>query len=119
MAYGIRMPETHFLSSQLTHMDTSDAVWEWHVQTDALHITLGARRLLALETNPPSSMAALLALCHEEKRGLIQQALQTFLEGFIGAHMEICFPINGVAARTQLVTLARNNKGKAKHVLAA
>ena len=101
----------------LIQTDSADALWEWRVPEDQLQISLGARRILGLEEDTPCSMAALLAACHAEKRDLIRQSLQTFLEGHIGGHVEICFPIHDLVARTQLVTLVRNSNGQAEHVV--
>lgn len=98
-------------------MDTNDAVWEWRVISDMLCISRGAQRMLGMDNNTPASMAALLSACHEEKRELLQQSLQTFVEGHIGAHVEMCFPLNGVLARTQLVTLTRDSKGRAERII--
>ena len=112
------MHETHSsLTQQLIQADTTDAVLEWRIASDLLRFSLGATRLLGFEANLPCSMAALLGLCHEDKRDLLKKSLQTFLEGHIGAHIEICFPINGLVARTQLITLARNSGGHADHVV--
>ena len=101
----------------LIQTDSDDAIWEWRVPGDHLYMSLGARRILGLEDAPPCSMAALLAVCHVEKRERLKQSLQTFLEGHIGAHVEMCFPINELVARTQLVTLVRNSNGQAEHVV--
>ena len=101
----------------LIEMDTNDAVWEWRVISDMLCISRGAQRMLGMDNNTPASMAALLSACHEEKRELLQQSLQTFVEGHIGAHVEMCFPLNGVLARTQLVTLTRDSKGRAERII--
>ena len=101
----------------LIQTDTTDAVLEWRVASDLLRFSLGAGRLLGIEANVPCSMAAFLGACHEDKRDILGQSLQTFLEGHIGAHMEICFPINGLVARTQLITLARNGAGQAERVV--
>ena len=101
----------------LIEMDTSDAVWEWRVICDKLYISRGAQRMLGMDNNTPASMAALLSACHEEKRELLQQSLQTFVEGHIGAHVEMCFPLNGILARTQLVTLTRDSKGRAERII--
>lgn len=101
----------------LIEMDTNDAVWEWRVISDNLYISRGARRMLGMEENAPESMFALLAACHNEKRELLQQSLQTFVEGHIGAHVEMCFPINGIVARTQLVTLSRDLRGRAERII--
>ena len=98
-------------------MDTDDAVWEWRVISDRLCMSRGAQRMLGMDNNAPASMAALLSACHEEKRELLQQSLQTFVEGHIGAHVEMCFPLNGVLARTQLVTLTRDSKGRAERII--
>ena len=101
----------------LIQTDTTDAVLEWRVASDLLRFSLGAKRLLGVEANTHCSMAAFLGACHEDKRDILGQSLQTFLEGHIGAHMEICFPINGLVARTQLITLARDGAGQAEHVV--
>ena len=101
----------------LIEMDTDDAVWEWRVISDRLCMSRGAQRMLGMDNNAPASMAALLSACHEEKRELLQQSLQTFVEGHIGAHVEMCFPLNGVLARTQLVTLTRDSKGRAERII--
>ena len=101
----------------LIEMDTDDAVWEWRVISDRLCMSRGAQRMLGMDNNAPASMAALLSVCHEEKRELLQQSLQTFVEGHIGAHVEMCFPLNGVLARTQLVTLTRDSKGRAERII--
>ena len=98
-------------------MDTNDAVWEWRVISDRLCMSRGAQRMLGMDNNAPASMAALLSACHEEKRELLQQSLQTFVEGHIGAHVEMCFPLNGILARTQLVTLTRDSKGRAERII--
>ena len=98
-------------------MDTDDAVWEWRVISDRLCMSRGAQRMLGMDNNAPASMAALLSACHEEKRELLQQSLQTFVEGHIGAHVEMSFPLNGVLARTQLVTLTRDSKGRAERII--
>lgn len=105
------------LPQPLFQPDTADAVWEWRVASDIFHISLGAMRMLGIRDNIPRSMSAFLAICHEEKRELLERSLQTFLEGHIGAHVEICFPVNNMLARTQLVTLARNSEGQAEHVV--
>ena len=101
----------------LIKSDTSDAVLEWHVVSDNLYLSRGAQRMLGMEDNPPESMFTFLSACHEEKRELLQQSLQTFVEGHIGAHVELCFPINGILARTQLVTLTRDHQGKAERII--
>lgn len=101
----------------LIQTDSTDAVWEWRLPADQLHISLGAMRILGLEENTPRSMAALIAACQAEKREMLKQALRTFQEGHVGAHVKICFPINGVVARTQLIMLVRNSNGQAEHVV--
>ena len=101
----------------IIEMDTNDAVWEWRVISDTLCISRGAQRMLGVETKAPESMAALLSACHEDKRELLQQSLQTFVEGHIGAHVELCFPVNGILARTQLVTLTRDLQGCAERIV--
>lgn len=101
----------------LIEMDTSDAVWEWHVVSDNLCLSRGAQHMLGMEGDAPTSMFSFLSACHEEKRELLQQSLQTFFEGHIGAHVELCFPINGMLARTQLVTLTRDHQGQAERII--
>ena len=101
----------------LIEMDTDDAVWEWRVATDVLCLSRGAQRMLGMNGNTPASMHSFLSACLEEKRELLQQSLQTFVEGHIGAHVEMCFPINGIIARTQLVTLTRDLKGWAERII--
>ena len=101
----------------LIQTDTTDTVLEWRVAPDLLRFSLGAKRLLGIEANTPCSMAAFLDACLEDKRDILGQSLQTFLEGHIGAHMEICFSLNALVARTQLITLARNGAGQAEHVV--
>ena len=101
----------------LIEMNTSDAVWEWRVISDKLCISRGAQRMLGMEKNIPESMTAFLSACQEEKRELLQQSLQTFVEGHIGAHVEMCFPVNAILARTQLVTLTRDHLGRAERII--
>ena len=106
-----------FPHQPLIEMNTNDAVWEWRVVSDNLRLSRGAQRMLGMEGNPPESMFTFLAACHEDKRELLQQSLQTFVEGHIGAHVELCFPINGILARTQLVTLTRDHQGQAERII--
>lgn len=106
-----------FPHQPLIEMNTNDAVWEWRVVSDNLRLSRGAQRMLGMEDNPPESMFTFLSACHEEKRELLQQSLQTFVEGHIGAHVELCFPINGILARTQLVTLTRDHQGQAERII--
>ena len=101
----------------LIETDTHDAVWEWRVRSDNLFLSRGAQRMLGLEERTPRSMSAFLAACHEEKRELLHQSLQTFLEGRIGAYVEMCFPLQAIVARTQLITLSRNSQGRAEQVV--
>lgn len=101
----------------LIEMDTNDAVWEWRVVSDILCLSRGAQHMLGMEGKSPESMFAFLSACHEEKRELLQQSLQTFVEGHIGAHVELCFPLNGILARTQLVTLTRDLQGQAERII--
>ena len=101
----------------IIEMDTNDAVWEWRVISDNLCMSRGAQRMLGMETKAPESMTDLLSACHEDKRELLQQSLQTFVEGHIGAHVELCFPVNGILARTQLVTLTRDLRGRAERIV--
>ena len=105
-----------FPHQPLIEMNTNDAVWEWRVVSDYLCLSRGAQRMLGMEGNPPKSMFTFLSACHQEKRELLQQSLQTFVEGHIGAHVELCFPVNGILARTQLVTLTRDHQGQAERI---
>ncbi len=106
-----------FPHQPLIEMNTNDAVWEWRVVSDNLCLSRGAQRMLGMEGNPPESMFTFLSACHVEKRELLQQSLQTFVEGHIGAYVELCFPINGILARTQLVTLTRDHQGQAERII--
>lgn len=101
----------------LIEMNTDDAVWEWRVANDILCLSKGARRVLGINGNAPESMFSFLSACQNEKRELLQQSLQTFVEGHIGAHVEMCFPINEILARTQLVTLTRDIQGRAERII--
>ena len=62
-------------------------------------------------------MEDFLSACLEEKREGLQMSLQTFIEGHIGAYVELCFPLKTIEARTQLVTLSRNGLGRAERVV--
>ncbi|MTJ93682.1 MAG: sensor domain-containing diguanylate cyclase [Desulfovibrio sp.] len=101
----------------LIEMDTDDAVWEWRVANDILCLSKGAKRMFGMNGNIPESMFSFISECMEEKRELLQQSLQTFVEGHIGAHVEMCFPINGILARCQLVTITRSPHGRAEQII--
>ena len=100
----------------LIELDTHDAMWEWHVRSDQLYFSQGAQRIICLERQP-RCMEDFLSACLEEKREGLQMSLQTFIEGHIGAYVELCFPLKTIEARTQLVTLSRNGLGRAERVV--
>lgn len=101
----------------IIQMDSSDAIWEWHVPSDRLFLSLGARRRLGLEENPPCSMQEFLALCPLERLVHVLQVLENVLCGLSGPHMECIFPMHDKLVRCQLLVVERDKASRAVRVV--
>jgi len=97
--------------------DSTDAVWEWHIPSDKLCFTAGAKLLLGFEQSIPDTMAAFVNLCPEAKVEALRQTLRAFLQGNKVAHREICFHTQKLLVRTQLVVLAHDAGGLPESVI--
>ena len=101
----------------IIQVGTDDAVWEWHTPSDCLFLSQGAVRVLQLDADIPLSMSAFLDHCSKDKRTLLRQSLRTFLDGDIGGHLELVFPVGDILARTQIMAVARDKPGRIERVL--
>lgn len=97
--------------------DSTDAVWEWHVPSDKLCFSAGAKLLLCFGQSVPDHMRAFVAQCPDDKKDVLRRSLGMFLAGSKGAHHEVCFHTATLQARTQLVTLAHDAEGRAERVI--
>lgn len=97
--------------------DSTDAVWEWHIPSDRLCFSAGARLLLGFDQDAPGDMAAFVALCPTDKKDALQRTLCAFLKGHNGPHHEVCFHTAIMRTPTQLVTLAADAMGRAERVI--
>ena len=90
-----------------------DPLWEWHIPTDALFLSEGARRKLRLEKDVPPTMAAFAAHIPPDCLPSLHELLEGVLSGASGPMLELVYPFDDLLVRAGLLIVERNNEGRA------
>ncbi len=94
-------------------LDTSDPLWEWHIPTDTLFLSEGARLKLRLESDVPATMAAFAAHIPPDCLPALHELLEGVLSGANGPMLEMVFPFDDLMVRASLLVVERNSEGRA------
>ena len=94
-------------------LDTSDPLWEWHIPTDMLFLSEGARLKLRLENDVPATMAAFAAHSPPDCLPALHELLEGVLSGANGPMLEMVFPFDDLMVRASLLVVERNSEGRA------
>ena len=94
-------------------LGSPDPLWEWHIPTDALFLSEGARRKLRLEKDVPPTMAAFAAHIPPDCLPSLHELLEGVLSGASGPMLELVYPFDDLLVRAGLLIVERNNEGRA------
>ena len=94
-------------------LGSPDPLWEWHIPTDALFLSEGARRKLRLEKDVPTTMAAFAAHIPPDCLPSLHELLEGVLSGASGPILELVYPFDDLLVRAGLLIVERNNEGRA------
>ena len=94
-------------------LGSPDPLWEWHIPTDALFLSEGARRKLRLEKDVPPTMAAFAAHIPPDCLPSLHELLEGVLSGASGPMLELVYPFDDLLVRASLLIVERNNEGRA------
>ncbi|GKG92905.1 hypothetical protein CE91St38_09130 [Desulfovibrionaceae bacterium] len=94
-------------------LGSPDPLWEWHIPTDALFLSEGARRKLRLEKGVPPTMAAFAAHIPPDCLPSLHELLEGVLSGASGPMLELVYPFDDLLVRAGLLIVERNNEGRA------
>lgn len=94
-------------------LGSPDPLWEWHIPTDALFLSEGARRKLRLEKDTPPTMAAFAAHIPPDCLPSLHELLEGVLSGASGPMLELVYPFDDLLVRACLLIVERNNEGRA------
>ena len=94
-------------------LGSPDPLWDWHIPTDALFLSEGARRKLRLEKDVPPTMAAFAAHIPPDCLPSLHELLEGVLSGASGPMLELVYPFDDLLVRAGLLIVERNNEGRA------
>ena len=94
-------------------LGSPDPLWGWHIPTDALFLSEGARRKLRLEKDVPPTMAAFAAHIPPDCLPSLHELLEGVLSGASGPMLELVYPFDDLLVRAGLLIVERNNEGRA------
>ena len=113
------MPDTYATGENcVISLVSSEALWEWNVASDALHLSLGARRALGMTPDEiPETMTAFLAYIPPACLPTLHELREGVLSGAAGGLLEATYPFGDVLVREHMLVLERNTEGRALHVI--
>lgn len=104
--------------ARLIQRSCSDALWEWHVPSDALFLSRGAIQALGLEENSvPASMTSFLALLPPSCLPTLYELREGILSGAGGGVLETAYPFGRIFVREQMLVMERDACGRGTRVV--
>lgn len=111
------MPDALCPSQPMIQIDSPDPIWEWHVPSDRLFLSRGARRQLNLDNDAPESMAAFLTHIPPDCLPMLHDLVEGVLSGANGSYLEMIQPFDHLLVRVRLLIAQRNAEGRAVRVI--
>lgn len=113
------MPDTPATGREsLIPLASAEALWEWNVASDALYLSVGARRALRIAPDDvPDTMTAFLARIPPACLSTLYELREGVLSGGAGGLLEATYPFGDALVREHMLVLERDAEGRALHVL--
>lgn len=104
---------------QFIQTETRDPIWEWHIPSDNLYLSVGAIKLLQFEENVPCSMKDFLSHCPLEGLVPYLESVEKILNGSQGPFLELIYMLGKFMVRAQMTVLQRDVFGRGTIVVGA
>lgn len=106
-------------AERLIQLTSSDPLWEWHVPSDRLFLSLGACRKLGFGENAPLTMSSFLAHIPTACRPSLQEMIEGALSGATGPLLEVACPVDNLMVHAYLLVAERDTENRATRIVGA
>lgn len=83
-------------AQRLIQLTSPDPLWEWHVPSDKLFLSVGACRKLGFNKNAPTTMTGFLAHIPPGCRPALYEMIEGALSGASGPLLEVACPVDNL-----------------------
>lgn len=106
-------------AQRLIQLTSPDPLWEWHVPSDKLFLSVGACRKLGFNKNAPTTMTGFLAHIPPGCRPALYEMIEGALSGASGPLLEVACPVDNLMVHAQILVTERDAKNRATRVIGA
>lgn len=104
-------------AERLIQLNSSDPLWEWHIPSDRLFLSLGACRQLGFGENAPATMTDFLAHVPTDCRPSLHDMVEGALSGATGPLLEVACPVDNLMVHMHLLVTEREAENRATRVV--